>query len=117
MLRRGPRYLRATDTGGFTRSSRHRSGNVAGKDACAPAKKGRAATRCPAGERVWVTDVLEVQLEPELELPRVEGGCRQAEILAAAPLTERVDGRIKRVRGSLVKSIEEIKALGDQIEA
>src|ERR1043165_9075781 len=60
---------------------------------------------------------LEVQFQTELELARVEGGGRAAEVVAAAvALREGVNVCEEGGRGGLVEAVEEVEALGDDVE-
>ena len=62
--------------------------------------------------------ILKVELKAKLKLPRVEGGGRAAVIsAAAAAFVKCVYARIKRICRGLVKPVEKIKHLADQIEA
>src|ERR1051325_11172499 len=60
---------------------------------------------------------VEVQLQPKLELPRVEGGRRTAvEASVARPQVESVNVSDKWRRGGFVEAVEQIEAFGDQFQ-
>jgi hypothetical protein len=59
----------------------------------------------------------EIQLQPKLELPRVEGRGWAAEVAAIArALIEQPDVVDKRRRGGFVKAIEEIEPFRNQLQ-
>ena len=60
---------------------------------------------------------LEVQLQPKLELPRVEGGGGAAEVAAVAgALVEGADVVDEWRRGGFVEAVEQVEAFRDQLQ-
>src|SRR5262245_21387092 len=60
--------------------------------------------------------MLEIKLEAELELPRVESRGQLAVVLAAGAFVKGVHRGIERVRRRFVEAVEEIEHFTDQVE-
>ena len=67
--------------------------------------------------KIRVVEILEVQLQPKLELPRVERGGWAAEVAAVAgALIEGADIVDKRRRSGFIEAVEQVEAFRDQLQ-